>query len=74
MFDKMYAGGISELTLCTAGTMHISLPCEGRNFDLDIPIETSVLEPSSPGSELEEGIGIMGHITRLMNIRHTILE
>ncbi|OKP08262.1 hypothetical protein PENSUB_5629 [Penicillium subrubescens] len=74
MFDKMYAGGISELTLCTASTMHISLPCEGRNFDLDIPIETSVLEPANANAELEAGIGIMGHITRLMNIRHAILE
>jgi hypothetical protein len=74
MFDKMYSGGISELTLCTASTMHISLPCEERNFDLDIPIETSALEPTSPGAELEAGIGIMGHITRLLNIRHAILE
>lgn len=74
MFDKMYAGGFPELTLCAANTMRINLACEQRNFDLDIPIDTSALEPFSPCTNLEKGIGIMGHITRLMNIRHAILE
>lgn len=74
MFDKGYAGGLSELTLCAANTIHINLPCEQRNFDLDIPIDTSVLEPFRQCVDLEKGVGIMGHITRLMNIRHAVLE
>ncbi|KAJ5722990.1 hypothetical protein N7488_001025 [Penicillium malachiteum] len=73
MLDKLYAGGFPELTLCPANTLHVKLPCEEQNFELDIPVETSLLVKSGPFSE-ESGIGIMGYIARLMSIRHAILE
>ncbi|KAJ5736659.1 uncharacterized protein N7483_001784 [Penicillium malachiteum] len=73
MLDKLYAGGFPELTLCPADTLHVKLPCEEQNFELDIPVETSLLAQSGSFSE-ESGIGIMGYITRLMSIRHAVLE
>ncbi|KAJ5692019.1 hypothetical protein N7462_001442 [Penicillium macrosclerotiorum] len=74
MLDKLYAGGFTELVLCSPSTMHIKLPCEERNFELDMTVETPILEPARPDSQLESNIGIMGYITRLMNIRHAVLE
>ncbi|KAJ5299276.1 hypothetical protein N7476_010833 [Penicillium atrosanguineum] len=74
MLDRLYAGGFPELTLCATETIHINLPCEERNFDLDIPLSTPVLKPTITTPELESGIGIMGYITRLIDIRHAILE
>ncbi|KAJ5975135.1 hypothetical protein N7481_008842 [Penicillium waksmanii] len=74
MLDKFYSGGFAELTLCKASTMHLNLPCEERNFELDIPTATATLTPTSPPGTLEDGIGLMGHMPRLVKIRHEVLE
>jgi hypothetical protein len=74
MLDKFYAGGFAEFTLCHASTMHLNLPCEERNFELDIPTATSILTPASPSETYESGIGLMGHMSRLVKIRHEVLE
>lgn len=74
ILDKFYAGGFTELTLCNESTMHINLPCEERNFELDIPTATPTLTPTSPSGALESGTGLMGHMCRLVKIRHDILE
>lgn len=74
MLDKFFAGGFPELTLCNANTMHLNLPCETRNFELDIPIATSTLIPRLSSGALESGIDLMGHMCRLVRIRHEVLE
>ncbi|KAJ5110666.1 hypothetical protein N7532_001201 [Penicillium argentinense] len=74
MLDKYYAGGFGELTLCNAETMHVNLPCEERNFELDIPVTTFPLNTSpSQTCKSVSDIGIMGHMSRLVQIRHEVL-
>ncbi|CAI7660908.1 unnamed protein product [Penicillium pancosmium] len=74
MLDKFNSGGFAELTLCNASTMHLNLPCEERNFELDIPTTTATLTPTFSSGTLESGIGLMGHMSRLVKIRHDVLE
>lgn len=74
MLDKFYSGGFAELTLCNASTMHLNLTCEERNFELDIPTTTATLTPTSSSGTLESGIGLMGHMSRLVKIRNEVLE
>jgi hypothetical protein len=74
MLDKFYSGGFAELTLSNVSTMHLNLPCDERNFELDIPTTTATLTPTSPSGTLESGIGLMGHMSRLVKIRHEVLE
>lgn len=74
MLDKFCAGGFAELTLCNANTMQVNLPCDERNFELDIPIATPKLIPATTSGGLESGIGIMGYMSRLVKIRHEVLE
>jgi hypothetical protein len=73
VLDKFFAGGIPDFTLCPASTLRIGLPCNERNFELNIETETEGLTDISrtiPPSTL----GSKAYLIRLLDIRDQILR
>lgn len=71
IFDTLYSSGRSELTSCSAGTIHLQLPCHERAFALDTPSITEALRPLSNGKP-STNIGITGFLIRILDIRDRI--
>lgn len=71
VFDTLYSSGRSELTSCSAGTIHLQLPCHERAFSLDTPSITETLRPPTHGST-STSIGTTGFLIRILDIRDRI--
>lgn len=81
--DSWVGSGVDQLTLLDDWDIKIQLPCHSRNFLLQIPCVTEVLEqgkvlrflpgemiPSSP----KENMGMMAYFIRLVRMRKRVLR
>jgi len=73
ILDTTLAGGIREFSLCSAESMHIQLPCQERNFELDLEEETEFLRPKTDQS-ISKTVGSLGFYIRILWLRHRILQ
>ncbi|KAJ0160049.1 hypothetical protein CTA2_8639, partial [Colletotrichum tanaceti] len=74
MIDQGMAGGYRDLTLWTPETIHISLPCNERDFEFDLAPPS--LRPLVPGPEESENddIGSLALHVRILWLRGRILK
>ncbi|KAK1585912.1 uncharacterized protein LY79DRAFT_517975 [Colletotrichum navitas] len=74
MIDQGMAGGYRDLTLWTPETIHISLPCNERDFEFDLaPPSLRPLIPSPDESENDD-IGSLALHVRILWLRGRILK
>ena len=73
MLDTTFAGGISDFSVCSAQSLHIQLPCQERNFDLDLEEATEPLRAEF-GRSTSETVGSLGFYIRILWIRYRILK
>ncbi|GKT84082.1 hypothetical protein Ct61P_01932 [Colletotrichum tofieldiae] len=74
MIDQGMAGGYRDLTLWTPETIHISLPCNERDFEFDLaPPSLRPLVPSPDESENDD-IGSLALHVRILWLRGRILK
>ncbi|KAF6828112.1 nitrate assimilation regulatory protein nira-like protein [Colletotrichum plurivorum] len=74
MIDQGMAGGYRDLTLWTPELIHISLPCNERDFEFDLPPPS--LRPLAPMAEESENddIGSLALHVRILWLRGRILK
>ncbi|WQF79079.1 hypothetical protein CDEST_04093 [Colletotrichum destructivum] len=74
MIDQGMAGGYRDLTLWTPETIHISLPCNERDFEFDLAPPS--LRPLVPGPDESENddIGSLALHVRILWLRGRILK
>lgn len=83
VMDSWVGSGVDQLTLLNDSDIKIQLPCHSRNFLLEIPCITEVLErglvldflpktivPVNPN----ENMGMMAYFVRLVSIRKRVLR
>ncbi|KAL0943153.1 nitrate assimilation regulatory protein nira-like protein [Colletotrichum truncatum] len=74
MIDQGMAGGYRDLTLWTPELIHISLPCNERDFEFDLaPPSMRSLVPSPDESENDD-IGSLALHVRILWVRGRILK
>jgi hypothetical protein len=73
LIDATLAGGIREFSLCHSDTIYLQLPCQERNFELDIAQKTDFLKPRL-GASVSENMGSLGMYLRVRWMRYRILE
>ncbi|KAK2002637.1 hypothetical protein LX36DRAFT_229234 [Colletotrichum falcatum] len=74
MIDQGMAGGYRDLTLWTPETIHISLPCNERDFEFDLaPPSLRPLVPNPDESENDD-IGSLALHVRILWLRGRILK
>ncbi|TDZ38157.1 putative transcriptional regulatory protein [Colletotrichum spinosum] len=74
MIDQGMAGGYRDLTLWTPELIHISLPCNERDFEFDLaPTSMRSLVPSPDESENDD-VGSLALHVRILWIRGRILK
>ena len=72
--DSGISGGHRDFSLWRAERIFLSLPCNERNFEFDLPQETEKLIPESNQSVPAEDIGSLALHIRIQHIRHKISE
>ncbi|KAK1968032.1 hypothetical protein LY78DRAFT_457040 [Colletotrichum sublineola] len=74
MIDQGMAGGYRDLTLWTPETIHMSLPCNERDFEFDLAPPS--LRPLVPGPDESENddIGSLALHVRILWLRGRILK
>lgn len=74
--DSGISGGYRDFALWRAGDIRISLPCNERNFEFDLPQVTEKLIPSlcEPRSPQMEDTGSLALHIRILHIHHKIME
>ncbi|KAL7791449.1 fungal-specific transcription factor domain-containing protein [Trichoderma ceciliae] len=74
--DTSVCGGYPDFVLWRADQIHVSLPCNERNFEFDLPQHTEKLVPDShqPRPPLAEDIGTLALHARILHIRQKIIE
>ena len=82
IIDSLVGSGVDQLTLIKEPDIKIQLPCNERNFLLETPCITEVLEPghflkfldpASLPSYPSENIGVRAYYLRYMSIRRRVL-
>jgi hypothetical protein len=73
MVDMILAGGIRELALCPAESMYIQLPCQERNFELDLEQKTEPLQPVT-NQPTSDNFGSLAAYVRICWLRYRILQ
>ncbi|KAH7318238.1 fungal-specific transcription factor domain-containing protein [Stachybotrys elegans] len=74
--DSTISGGYPDFSLWTADRIHVTLPCNERNFEFDLPQPTEKLIPDfddAPVSHAEDVGSLALHI-RILHIRRKIVE
>lgn len=71
ILDTMLAGGLPEFTLCPSDVMHIRLPSQESNFELDIPGPNVLLDGAINRST---DLGLLAYYIRVMSLRDSILR
>ncbi|KAL4932195.1 Zn(II)2Cys6 transcription factor [Aspergillus undulatus] len=70
--DRLFSGGLEELTVCPIERMRIRLPCDERSFELGIPSKAGFI---NDGCNLGDGgIDVHAFKIRLLAIRDRILK
>lgn len=74
--DTSICGGYPDFVLWRADQIHVSLPCNERNFEFDLPQHTEKLVPDShqPRPPLGEDVGTLALHARILHIRQKIIE
>ena len=73
--DAGVSGGFPDFSLWTDDAIHVSLPCNERNFEFDLPQPAEKLVPeSSKGSPHAEDIGSLALHIRIQHIRKKIAQ
>ncbi|RFU79886.1 fungal transcriptional regulatory [Trichoderma arundinaceum] len=74
--DTSVCGGYPDFVLWRADQIHVSLPCNERNFEFDLPQHTEKLVPDShqPRPPLAEDVGTLALHARILHIRQKIIE
>jgi hypothetical protein len=74
--DTSVCGGYPDFVLWRADQIHVSLPCNERNFEFDLPQQTEKLVPDShqPRPPLAEDVGTLALHARILHIRQKIIE
>ncbi|KAM0450875.1 hypothetical protein ACHAO4_006266 [Trichoderma viride] len=74
--DTSVCGGYPDFVLWRADQIHVSLPCNERNFEFDLPQHTEKLVPDShqPRPPLAEDVGTLALHARILYIRQKIIE
>lgn len=71
--NTFLAGGLDDFNICPADTIHLSLPCDERSFELDLTVNTPYL--CSPPSEAStSNLGMMAYVIRMAHLRERILK
>jgi hypothetical protein len=69
-FDTIYSSGRSELTSCSANTIHVQLPCHERAFEID---SAAITEPLRSIADVSmDRIGTTGFLVRILDVRDRI--
>lgn len=69
--DKVFSGGIEDLTVCPTQRMHIRLPSSYHNFQLGLPSRSPFLRSKS---EADTGLNSLACLMRLYDIRDRVLR
>ncbi|KAL4913652.1 hypothetical protein BDW62DRAFT_159093 [Aspergillus aurantiobrunneus] len=70
--DRLYSGGMEDLTVCPVERMHIRLPCDERSFEMGIRSKAGFLDDNG----IEPGANMDAHAfkLKLLAIRDRILR
>jgi Fungal specific transcription factor domain len=71
--DCYLSGGMTELTLCPAESLHIQLPCQERNFEFDLEQQTEPLPPR-PHQPVSDNVGSLGLYLRILYLHEKVLR
>lgn len=77
IIDLLLCSGVKRLMLWDPANIKAQLPCQERNYTLQIPCETESLYPirtGSPGIRSSDNLGIEAYYIRLFHIRGKVLE
>ncbi|RPB05635.1 hypothetical protein L873DRAFT_524812 [Choiromyces venosus 120613-1] len=77
ILDLLLCSGVRRLMLWDPANIKVQLPCQERNYTLQIPCETESLYPihtGSPGIRSSDNLGIEAYYIRLFHIRGKVLE
>ncbi|KAF4983402.1 hypothetical protein FZEAL_1131 [Fusarium zealandicum] len=69
--DKIFSGGIEDLTVCPTQRMHVRLPSSHHNFQLGLKSRSQFLRSSS---EDETDLNALAYFMRLYDIRDRVLR
>lgn len=69
--DKIFSGGIEDLTVCPTQRMHIRLPCSHHNFQLG---SRSKAPFSRSRNENDTDLNVLAYLMRLYDIRDRVLR
>ncbi|KAM4066515.1 fungal zn(2)-Cys(6) binuclear cluster domain-containing protein [Hirsutella rhossiliensis] len=74
--DSGVSSGHRDFALWRADKIHLTLPCNERNFEFDLPqpAEKLVPDPDEPEPPLPEDVGSLALHVRIFHIRQRILE
>ncbi|RGP60774.1 hypothetical protein FSPOR_10455 [Fusarium sporotrichioides] len=69
--DKIFSGGIEDLTICPTQRMHIRLPCSQHDFQLGLKSKAPFL-----GSKVDSAtdLNVLAYLLRLYDIRDRVLR
>ena len=71
ILDTILAGGLPEFTLCPSNVMHVHLPSQESNFELDILGPNVRLDGVTDRST---DLGLLAYYIRVMSLRDSILR
>ncbi|KAI1015989.1 hypothetical protein LB504_009242 [Fusarium proliferatum] len=69
--DKIFSGGIEDLTVCPTQRMHIRLPCSHHNFQLGSRSKAPFLRSKN---ENDTDLNVLAYLMRLYDIRDRVLR
>lgn len=72
--DSAISSGHRDFALWHADQIHVTLPCNERNFEFDLPQPAERLVPDPDEPPLPEDVGSLALHVRILHIRQRILE
>ncbi|QGI84704.1 hypothetical protein CEK25_011433 [Fusarium fujikuroi] len=69
--DKVFSGGIEDLTVCPTQRMHIRLPSSHHNFQLGSRSKAPFLRSKN---EIDTDLNVLAYLMRLYDIRDRVLR
>ncbi|GAB0138739.1 hypothetical protein EsDP_00006964 [Epichloe bromicola] len=74
--DTGIAAGYRDFALWRADRIFVSLPCNERNFEFDLPQPAEMLNPECNGPEVQhsEDVGSLALHIRILHLRQKIIE
>ncbi|KFG79918.1 hypothetical protein MANI_009165 [Metarhizium anisopliae] len=74
--DTGISAGYRDFALWRADRIFVSLPCNERNFEFDLPQAAEMLDPASNGPDIPppEDVGSLALHIRILHLRQKIIE